>query len=162
MGRMIEMCVRPMTQPEYDVWRLALAEAYAQEQVAAGRWAPDEALALSFSSTDDLLPDGPSTEGMLLLKGIRPDGVPVGVLWISLTHPRGAPDCAFLYDIEVVEEHRGAGYGRALLAAAEDAVRARGISALELNVFGGNERAIRLYASSGYEVATQQMRKNLD
>jgi len=83
------------------------------------------------------------------------------VLWLGLTHPRGKGDCAFVYDIEVDEAHRGLGYGRVLLAAAEEAVRSRGVGALELNVFGDNARAIRLYASSGYHVVTQQMRKAL-
>ena len=63
--------------------------------------------------------------------------------------------------IEIDEAHRGAGYGRALLAAAEDAVRSRGVGAVELNVFGDNARAIRLYKTSGYQVVTQQMRKSL-
>ena len=98
---------------------------------------------------------------MLFLKGEQPDGTPVGVLWIGLNHPRGTPDCAFLYDVEVEQEYRGAGYGRALLTAGEDAVRARGVSAMELNVFSGNRRAIRLYETAGYTVVTQQMRKNL-
>jgi ribosomal protein S18 acetylase RimI-like enzyme len=98
---------------------------------------------------------------MLLLKGVRGDGTPVGVLWIGLTHPRGIPDCAFLYDIEVEEAYRGAGYGRALLAAGEDGVRSHGVGGLELNVFGDNTRAIRLYDTAGYRVVAQQMRKNL-
>jgi ribosomal protein S18 acetylase RimI-like enzyme len=70
-------------------------------------------------------------------------------------------DCAFLYDIEVEPAHRGAGYGRALLALGEDAVRGHGLAAIELNVFGGNARALRLYESSGYRVITQQLRKTL-
>jgi ribosomal protein S18 acetylase RimI-like enzyme len=86
----------------------------------------------------------------------------VGQVWLGMTHPRDTPGCAFLYDIEVAEAHRGAGHGRALLAAAEEAVRARGASSLELNVFGDNTRAIRLYQTAGYHVVTQQMRKALE
>ncbi|MBC8993576.1 N-acetyltransferase, partial [Micromonospora chalcea] len=33
--------------------------------------------------------------------------------------------------------------------------------ALELNVFGTNETARKLYETSGYRVVTQQMRKDL-
>jgi ribosomal protein S18 acetylase RimI-like enzyme len=40
-------------------------------------------------------------------------------------------------------------------------VRSRGVGALELNVFGDNARAIRLYETFGYHVVTQQMRKSL-
>jgi ribosomal protein S18 acetylase RimI-like enzyme len=96
------------------------------------------------------------------LRAILADGTYIGVVWLGgLTHPRGTPDCAFIYDIEIDEGHRGAGYGRALLTAAEDAVRSRGVGAVELNVFGDNARAIRLYQTSGYRVVTQQMRKSL-
>ncbi|HEX2774639.1 MAG TPA: GNAT family N-acetyltransferase [Micromonosporaceae bacterium] len=150
-----------MTEAEFDAWHQRLAEAFASEQVAAGNWSPDEALDLALQGNAALLPDGLATDGMLLLKGVRADGTAVGTLWIGLTHPRGTSDCAFLYDIEVEDEYRGAGYGRALLAVGEDAVRSRGVNALELNVFGTNMRAIRLYESSGYTVVAQQMRKNL-
>ena len=36
-----------------------------------------------------------------------------------------------------------------------------GVAAAELNVFRDNARAIGLYASAGYRVVTQQMRKDL-
>jgi GNAT superfamily N-acetyltransferase len=73
---------------------------------------------------------------------------------------RGRRTRAFLYDIEVDEPHRGKGYGRALLTAAEEAARSRGVSALELNVFGGNATSIGLYESAGY-IVVQQMRTRL-
>lgn len=159
---MPELLVRDMTTIEFDGWRNAVVRAFAEEQIAAGNWPPDEAVELAVNANDALLPDGFATVGMLFLRGTRPDGTPVGVLWLGLTHPRGTPDCAFVYAIEIEEAYRGVGYGRALLAAAEDAVRSRGVGALELNVFGDNGRAIRLYESSGYSVVTQQMRKILD
>ncbi|MEH1122924.1 GNAT family N-acetyltransferase [Micromonospora sp. CPCC 206061] len=158
---MVELSVRPMTQAEYDEWIERLARSFAESQVAAGNWATDDAITLARQGNAVLLPNGLATEGMLLLKGVLPDGTAVGVAWIGLNHPRGNPGCAFLYDIEVDEEHRGAGYGRALLAAVEEAARSHGSKALELNVFGGNAPAIHLYETSGYALVTQQMRKEL-
>lgn len=159
---MVELSVRAMTQAEFDVWSEQLARTFAETQIAAGNWPAEDAIVRARHGNADLLPDGVATEGMLLLKAVRPDGVAVGVAWVGLTHPRGTPGCAFLYDIEVDEEHRGAGYGRALLEAVEEATRAQGMAALELNVFGGNTPAIRLYETSGYAVVTQQMRKSLE
>jgi len=156
-----ELIVRDMTGSEFEQWRDRTVRSFADEQVAAGNWAADEAVGLAAKSTDVLLPDGFATAGMLFLTAELPDGTAVGVLWLGLTHPRGVPDCAFIYDIEVTQAYRGAGYGRVLLAAAEDAVRSRGVGRLELNVFGDNARAIRLYETSGYRVVTQQMRKSL-
>ena len=98
---------------------------------------------------------------MLVLRGVDTDGEPVGRAWVGLDNLRGAPDVAFLYDIEVIEARRGSGLGRALLEAVEDATRQAGAVALELNVFGRNHTAIALDNPSGYDVVTQQMRKAL-
>jgi ribosomal protein S18 acetylase RimI-like enzyme len=155
------LSLRPMTAAEFGAWRRSVVEAFAAEQVEAGAWTPDEALERAGRSDAALLPEGFATPGMLFFHGVRPGGDAVGLVWIGLDHPLGTPDCAFLYEIEIADEHRGAGYGRALLAAAEEVVRERGVGALELNVLGGNTRAIRLYESSGYTVAAQRMRKAL-
>jgi GNAT superfamily N-acetyltransferase len=158
---MPEMTVRAMTETEFAAWQDVLAHAYADEQVASGNWAADEALDRARADSAARLPQGRETPGMLFLTGMRPDGEPVGRVWLALEHPRGTADCAFLFDIEVDEPHRGQGYGRALLTAAEEAARSRGISALELNVFGANRTAIALYESAGYVVVQQQMRTRL-
>jgi ribosomal protein S18 acetylase RimI-like enzyme len=156
-----DLLVREMTRTEFDEWRGSVIRAFADEQVAAGNWSAEEAIELAVKDNNALLPGGFTTPGMLFLSAYRSDGRRVGVLWLGLTHPRGKPDCGFIYDIEIDEPHRGSGNGRALLAAAEDAVRSRGVGALELNVFAENIRAIRLYEASGYHVVTQQMRKSL-
>ncbi len=67
----------------------------------------------------------------------------------------------WIYDIEVVEDQRGRGYGRALLDAVEREVVARGGDSVGLNVFGANAVAKGLYESAGYEVAAFLMRKRL-
>lgn len=150
-----------MTPDEYDDWQSTLAEGYAEEQVAAGRWPREGAVQRAREENEQLLPRGLETERMLVLRGVDADGQPVGWAWVALDHPRGTPDVAFLYDIEVIESRRGNGLGRALLAAVEDATRRAGAMGLELNVFGRNRAAISLYSSSGYELVTQQMRKAL-
>ncbi|MGC4892013.1 GNAT family N-acetyltransferase [Micromonospora sp. DT227] len=155
------MSVRAMAPEEFDRWQDELAVEYAREHVSAGNWTEAEALDRAREANAALLPDGLATPGMLLLIGVLPDGSSIGRLWIGLTHPRGVPHCAFIYDIEVVAERRGQGLGRALLAAGERMARERGARALELNVFGANETAATLYRTSGYQVVTQQMRKDL-
>ncbi|GAB7192068.1 hypothetical protein NUM3379_27770 [Kineococcus sp. NUM-3379] len=157
----VTLGVRSMTDAEFGAWHETLARSYAGEQVTAGNRPPAGALEEARREISDLLPAGPATAGMLLLRGVRPDGVAVGSLWIALAHPRGTPDCAFLYDLTVDPGHRGAGLGRSLLAAAEDAVRAAGVGALMLNVFAANTRARSLYERCGYAVVTQQLRRDL-
>jgi len=158
---MTQVTVRQMTPAEYEEWQSTLAEAYADEQIAAGRWLAEGAVQRAREENTELLPHGLETERMLILRGVDTDGEPVGWAWVALDHPRGTADVAFLYDIEVIETRRGGGLGRALLAAVEDATRLAGAIGLELNVFGRNHTAIALYSSAGYELVTQQMRKAL-
>ncbi|MFB7842597.1 GNAT family N-acetyltransferase [Microbacterium sp. NPDC056052] len=155
------LTVRIMTDVECDAWLDELAREYAEEQVLAGRWASEGAVERAKEENAELLPDGPATDRMLVLRGIDESGAPIGRAWVALDHPRGAPGVAFLYDIEVIAGRRGEGLGRALLQAVEAETRRHGADALELNVFGGNRTAIALYGSAGYEVVTQQMRKSL-
>ncbi|MGW9270217.1 GNAT family N-acetyltransferase [Microbacterium sp. NPDC055599] len=158
---MAQVSVRRMTTDEFEEWMGAIAREYAAEQVAAGRWERSGAVDRARAENARMLPKGPATSRMLVLRGLDEDGRPIGRAWVGLDHPRGAPGVAFLYDIEVVRDRRGEGLGRALLAAVESAARDAGAAALELNVFGGNAAAIRMYDAAGYAVVTQQMRKRL-
>src|SRR3712207_7389711 len=97
---------------------------------------------------------------MLLLTAVLDDGTPVGRLWLGLTHPRGTPDCAFVYDIEVAEDHRGSGLGRALLTAGGEGVRAHRLPAGGVNVFSGDARAPRVYRWAGDRVGPPQLGKD--
>lgn len=159
---MSTITTRPMSPPEFDAWRQDLAREYAEAQVAAGNWDRAGAIDRALTENARLLPNGIATKRMRFVQAITEDGDPAGRAWVSFDHPRGAPDTAFLYDIQIVEEHRGRGFGKILLADVEKLVADAGIGSLELNVFGENVTAIALYERSGYAVVTQQMRKTLD
>lgn len=66
---------------------------------------------------------------------------------------------AWIYGIEVDEAFRGRGYRREAMLLAETEARARDMRSLGLNVHGGNTIARSLYASLGYHVTTQQMKR---
>ena len=83
----------------------------------------------------------------------------VGVLWLYVD-PQ-APATAWLYHILIDEKHRGRGLGSAALELAEAEARASGCTALELNVFGWNTRAIALYVRHGYSPVDIRMHKDL-
>lgn len=59
---------------------------------------------------------------------------------------------AHLAILSVAGNAEGHGVGRALLEAVDDWTRARGYRFVTLNVFGGNERARRVYERAGYQV----------
>jgi ribosomal protein S18 acetylase RimI-like enzyme len=149
-----------MTEAELEEYLRQAIGSYAEAHVAAGSWAAEEAEERSAAEFAELLPAGLATENMLLFMAESGGGDVVGWVWLCLKHPRGG-QFAWIYDIEVVADRRGKGYGRALLAAAEAELRQRGVSEVGLNVFGPNVVAQRLYASSGYELMSQQFRKSL-
>jgi GNAT superfamily N-acetyltransferase len=111
--------------------------------------------------TGQLLPQGVDTPGVLMLVAETPEGMGVGHLWLALEREAGNGGGAWIYDIEIVPEQRGRGYGRALLGAAEERAARHGADSIGLNVFGTNLVARDLYQSAGYSVATMQLRKVL-
>ena len=125
----------------------------------AGQWDPEEAETHAAAAYDALLPQGIATPGMQFLAAENGARDVVGFVWVALESAESAG--AWIYDIVIWAEHRGHGYGRALLAATEGEVAERGIAFLGLNVFGANHVARRLYESSGYETVALQMRKAL-
>jgi ribosomal protein S18 acetylase RimI-like enzyme len=148
--------VRAMTKEEFSPYRRRAISEYAAEHVRAGNWSPEQAERRAAEETDELLPDGVDTAGMVLLVG-EAAGEVVGLVWVGPAPGERAG--WWIYDIEVVPAQRGRGYGRALLDAAEREARRRGGDSIGLNVFGGNDAARGLYESAGYQVASIQMRK---
>jgi ribosomal protein S18 acetylase RimI-like enzyme len=106
----------------------------------------------------ELLPHGAATDGMLLYIA-EADGAAVGWIWISLPTAPERPDTAWIYNVEIDAQHRGKGYGRAVMRAAEEELARLGVPRLGLNVFGFNTVARRLYESLGFQVTSQQMTK---
>ncbi len=150
-----------MTSTEFDSLRDRLVREYAADHVAAGTWTPEMAAARAAEETDRLLPQGVNTPGVRILMAETPDGDAVGFLWLALERQPGAGGGAWIYDIEILPEYRGRGFGRALLAAAEAEAAAHGVNSVGLNVFGSNLIARNLYESAGYSVSAMQLKKEL-
>jgi len=152
--------LRPMRSDEFEPWLAKVRAAYVADRVAAGE--PEElARRTAEQQHAEYFPEG-RPDGRHAVFVAEADGEAVGVVW-SGPHPRRPddPTVAWLYEIEVVEAHRARGYGRAMLAALEEHLRAAGVSELSLNVFGGNDSARRLYASAGYREVAITMSKPL-
>jgi ribosomal protein S18 acetylase RimI-like enzyme len=150
--------LRPMTQAELDALLPALQREYAEDELRAGRDTPETVHANVAKLLERLLPDGVASPGQLLYVGVV-DGEVVGHLWLALPTP-SRPQ-AWVYDIQVFPDRRGRGHGRALMLAAEDELRGRGITTLGLNVFGHNPAARALYESLGFQTTSVQMAKEL-
>ena len=79
------------------------------------------------------------------------DGAPVGLAncFVGYSTFAAAP-LVNIHDFAVVPGHRGAGIGRALLAAVEGEALKRGAIKITLEVLSGNDPAKRLYAANGF------------
>ena len=107
----------------------------------------------------------PSEDGLLLGAWVGDDLVGFACLYwtFSSTH---AAEIALMNDLFVADGHRGEGIGRALIDAAVEAARVRGMHSLEWLTGIDNRRAQRLYdrteaaraAWYGYEIGPLQSR----
>jgi len=152
--------LRNMTPDEFESAIESSLASFVAEMVNQGNLRPEDAPDEIRRRRAQHLPDGLETEHMLLLAG-EVDGAPIGWLWLALPGAPNHVDTAWVYNVVVDEEHRGKGYGRGLMLAAEEELVHRGVTKLGLNVFGGNTTAIPLYESLVYEIISQQMSKPL-
>jgi len=148
--------IRAMTQEEFSSYRRRVISHYAAELARTGASTAEQSEQRAAKESDQFLPDGLDTAGMALLVG-EAGGEVVGLVWVGPA-PAGRAGW-WIYDIEVVPARRGQGYGRALLEAAEREAQHRGAVSIGLDVFGGNDVALGMYESSGYEVAATRMLK---
>lgn len=151
----------PMAEPELAEFLVVAVPGYAAEHVRAGDWSEEGALERSAAEFAKLLPDGVATPDHYLFT-IRDPALPavVGMLWFAVrSGPAGRS--AFVYNLEIGPAYRRRGYASQAFREMEQHVRALGIGAIGLHVFGGNYAAQALYAKLGYEVTNVIMKKAL-
>lgn len=134
---------------------------YAQDMHESGGIPIEQALAAARESTAELFPDGQPAPGNHVWRALDPDGQPVGILWLAHRKPDTPQAHAWIYNIEVLSERRGQGWGRALLEQAERITREWGLTSLQLHVFGANEVARNLYRSQGMREQSVVMTKSV-
>lgn len=146
------------TPDELAKWLPDMWEHYISERIKAGEDS-QTARTGSEAQMQQLFPDGVPAEGQFVMNVCADEDV-VGTLWMGRPFS-GASDTWYVFDIEIAKEHRGRGYGRATMEAAEQWTREHGGSRVALNVFGPNLTARSLYDSLGYEVLATSMFKDL-
>jgi ribosomal protein S18 acetylase RimI-like enzyme len=140
--------VRPLAQAEYDAWRREEALSFAQSWIDRG--VPvEQARVKAEASERKFLPDGLATPHTWINRLLH-DGEPAGLLWVARHEMEPGEWAAFVFNVEVVEEQRGKGYGRALMVLAERIALQAGETRIGLHVFADNAPALRLYESLGY------------
>lgn len=105
----------PMRQEEFGAFFEEGVRSYAADNVASGRWSPDDALGLARVETERLLPQGLATPKNYLYD-IQDEGLKqsVGFVWFAVA-ARGGTELAYVYQIQVKPEFRRKGHARAAL-----------------------------------------------
>ena len=148
-----------MTEEQYRAYREFADENYARDIAESGAMSYADAVQKSADDFGRLLPKGLATPDHYFWTAY--DGqTEVGVLWLRIEQKADGLQ-AFGFDFRVVPELRRHGYGRAMMVAAEQICRERGVVSIGLNVFGFNAGARSLYEQMGFEVTAIQMKKRL-
>jgi ribosomal protein S18 acetylase RimI-like enzyme len=148
-----------MRDDEFADFRREGEAVYAHDIEQSGGWSAEAARKKSAEDWERLLGQGLQSPGQSVYV-LEDEGEPVGVLWLA-ERESGGRHTLFVYDVHIDERHRGRGLGRAAMQLAEEEARRRGMSRIELNVFGGNEVARNLYRSLGYREQAIFMGKDL-
>ena len=150
--------LRPMTESEYQRLRESIFEDYARETANVTSTSIEEGRNMAARQFDQLLPDGMASKGHYFWRILNDNGDAVGDLWVLVESEKAR---AFIYFIGIDEGYRGHGYSRAAMLALESTVKSLGANHIDLNVFGDNTVAVRLYESLGYKPTAMNMRKEI-
>ena len=159
MPRVSDVRLEPMTDEQYRAYRETAEQDYAENIAKSGAMPLADAVQKATEDFARLHPDGLATSGDLVWTAYAGE-VEVGMLGLRLQE-RSDGLHAFGFDFRVRPELRRHGYGRAIMAAAEQICRERNILSVGLNVFGFNLGAQSLYEQMGFEVTSIQMSKRL-
>jgi len=151
--------MRPLRQDEYDAWAVRIEESYASDISELGDTPIEAARERAANSMREVLPQGLVTP-LHWIYVLELDGEWVGILWLAEREMDGRR-AIWIYDVEIDEAYRGRGLGRAAMLLAEREALALGIHRMELNVFGKNAVARKLYLSLGYVERAILMGKDL-
>jgi GNAT superfamily N-acetyltransferase len=149
-----------MSPDELATYLRHAPEGYRRQRVEFGGETEAQAQAAADRDFAELFPNGKPGPDHFLFVARDEHGDRVGLLWLAL-RARTDVTTTFIYDIEVDQEHRRQGWGRAIMSAAEDWARENGAHQVALNVFGANTAARALYLSAGYSERAVVMAKDV-
>jgi RimJ/RimL family protein N-acetyltransferase len=148
-----------LSDAPYHEYRKDLVRNYAADKVRAGAWSQAEDRAAR--DVDELLPEGPATQGHFLYS-VRDDltDAEVGTVWFAL-RDSGVGRSVWIYDIKIDESFRRKGYASRTLELVEDRAKKLGARSVELHVFGHNHGARALYEKMDYNETSITMAKQV-
>ena len=156
--------LEPMSETQFQSYLDTAMQDYAQVHIKAGDCRPEDALTLAQKDYQELLPNGLQSKNQFLFS-VHDDALDkiegIGMIWFAVKDGR-AGRSAFIYDFNIREDLRGKGYGKKVMERIEELVQEMGIDRVNLNVFGYNHAARKLYEKMGYQITGIGMTKILD
>jgi ribosomal protein S18 acetylase RimI-like enzyme len=146
-----------LREDEFAEFRAAQRREYVRGMVEEAGLTQAEAEDKADADHASLFPDGAPQPQHRIAQLEDARGDHLGHVWWA---PRGAGR-AYVYDLFVEERFRGRGLGRKALELVEADARAAGLRGIDLNVWGGNDVARRLYRSAGFDERAVFMSKEL-
>ena len=160
VGWMLEF--PPLTEQQFQAYLQRTTLEYANDLERSTGMDAQAALVKSTVTLGAMLTNGLQTKNQFLHAIVVSNTAdPIGTLWYSRRNNDGQ-EFAFIGDIHIEPDHRGLGYGTAVMNWLEDRVRAQGLSSIRLHVFGHNQGARNLYTRIGFEETNVMMEKTLD
>ena len=157
----MQVSLKPMSSASFSEYLKWVIPAYANDNVASGRWDLSDALERSKMDYARLLPKGlnsPDDHLFNIIENVSHKNV--GYIWFKIETHYGATS-AFIYDVGVFESYRRKGYAKSALRCIETVASDLGATSLGLHVFSHNSAAQSLYSSMGFHVVSHNMKKRL-
>lgn len=151
----------PMSNDEYPAYAANCMALYAEELSRANGITVEAATAQAEATFRRLLPDGrPDAPDQYLFTVLDEEGRRAGAVWFGIRRDRKRP-FAYIWDLYLEPGARGKGYGEQVMREVEQRARELGQDHIELNVFGHNLPARKLYERLGYQTLSVSMGKDL-
>ncbi|WP_395450011.1 GNAT family N-acetyltransferase [Aminobacter sp. UC22_36] len=153
--------LRPMRNDEYSGYLSYFIPDYAAEISRNFDMSEAQAFARARQEISDDLPDGPNTDGEVLLTitdSALGSDVVIGYFWYR---PDKTAHSAFISDFHILPAYQGNGYGKGALAALEATLSQAGFEQIRLRVAADNARAHHLYDVVGFRTTGINMSKRI-
>lgn len=149
----------PMTPAEFESFRKFSVDNYAAALCRNLKITYRAALEMARQESTETLTHGLHTSGHYFYT-VRSyaEKEDVGYVWYVVNEKRKS---AFLYDIYLMEQFRGRGLAKVVLAQVEAVLKRKEVQHFRLNVFADNLQARRLYEEMDFQPSSTIMQKQL-
>ena len=152
-----------MDKEQYEDFMAFTLVGYVKEKIRAGTWMPEHAEKRALEDMSKILPEGYCTKNAYFYRvidmALQTPAV-IGFIWFNMYRRNNANEL-FLYDITILDDYQGQGYGTKTMHLLEEEAKKKGAHRIGLHVFGHNERALHLYQKMGYDSKSVTMYKEM-